>query len=129
MFYEYLKTVHNVIDNYHPKNPELNLFIQANRSFIDSLKSKNYIHSGGTYEEEFNKTLRNFNMAMQSLLEKLKTIPKEQHTHIDFDYAFEILKLLVNYIVALNKLVHDKNLDELRNQLTEITTILSKYTK
>jgi len=127
MFYEYLKTVYNVIDNYHPKNPELNLFIKANRSFIDSLNSKNYIHSGGNYEESFNKTLENFSTTMQNLIQKLKAKPKEQLTHLDFEYALQVIKFLVDYIVVLNRLVQDKNLDELQNQLTEITTILSKY--
>lgn len=130
MFYEYLKNSFEIITNYGKSNYNMKSLIVANTKIIDSLKNNNLyapdknIRGGGVPENqeriatELIKKIHELKQKMQ----KSDFLSKDE-----FDRLSTIINYFVKYIVLLQQIIDDIDLETLKSQLHEINEILEKH--
>lgn len=120
MFYNYVKILYSILENYKADSDEFNELLKINNELIDNCKKKkqkqkqNLKQCGGTshiaqLEEIKNEILEN----LQNLESKEKSIELQT-----------TLNLIIDYINLLDELLQNNNLKQLSNQLQEMNEIL-----
>lgn len=131
MFYNYVKLVYLILEEYSAKSDEFNTMLDINNDLLKnlnktnktnkknkSIKINNNIQLGGNHE-----LLEKLNSLKTEILNGLEKLINRE----EFDKAKSMLINLIEYVNKINTLINSERMEKLKDQLEDMNNILKQY--
>lgn len=143
MFYDYLKSIYNILENFGSESNEFKIMLKINKYFINNLNSHNHKskinYKSDLYQFGGDKPSEEIDLLKKSIFKMLEDFDKHTSPHLNvskdinnidtkINLAKNVIENFTKYIDSLNTFIPDKtNTLKLQKQLEEIKNILNKY--